>query len=107
VWTVFENDTVKAFLDIHPASKGHTLVIPKQLICCHAQRSIGTFALRQRWDDGTVQISHGVYSFNYCIKKLEKKGYIKYNKAQGSGQLKRKLKTKLNDTMAASNKPFL
>jgi histidine triad (HIT) family protein len=29
-WKVFENDSVYAFLDIHPASKYHTLVIPKR-----------------------------------------------------------------------------
>jgi histidine triad (HIT) family protein len=28
-YSVFENDDVYAFLDIHPASRGHTLVIPK------------------------------------------------------------------------------
>ena len=28
---VFENKRILAFLDIHPLSKGHTLVIPK----CH------------------------------------------------------------------------
>lgn len=27
---VFENDTVLAFLDIHPMAKGHTLVVPKK-----------------------------------------------------------------------------
>ena len=32
--TVFENDHVVAFLDIHPASRGHTMVIPK----VHAER---------------------------------------------------------------------
>jgi histidine triad (HIT) family protein len=32
--TVFENDHVLAFLDIHPASRGHTMVIPK----VHAER---------------------------------------------------------------------
>jgi len=29
-WKVFENDSVYAFLDINPASKYHTLVIPKK-----------------------------------------------------------------------------
>jgi histidine triad (HIT) family protein len=29
---VFENDKVIAFLDIHPASEGHVLVVPKQQI---------------------------------------------------------------------------
>jgi len=29
-YTVFENDHVLAFLDIHPHTKGHTVVIPKQ-----------------------------------------------------------------------------
>jgi len=28
-YTVYEDDDVLAFLDIHPVSKGHTLVIPK------------------------------------------------------------------------------
>ena len=28
--TVYEDDTTLAFLDINPASRGHTLVIPKQ-----------------------------------------------------------------------------
>lgn len=28
--TIYEDDTVKAFLDISQVSKGHTLVIPKQ-----------------------------------------------------------------------------
>jgi histidine triad (HIT) family protein len=32
--TVFENDHVLAFLDIHPASRGHTMVIPR----VHAER---------------------------------------------------------------------
>jgi histidine triad (HIT) family protein len=32
--TVYENDHVLAFLDIHPASRGHTMVIPK----VHAER---------------------------------------------------------------------
>jgi histidine triad (HIT) family protein len=32
--TVFENDDVLAFLDIHPAARGHTMVIPK----VHAER---------------------------------------------------------------------
>jgi histidine triad (HIT) family protein len=31
---VYENDQVLAFLDIHPASRGHTMVIPK----VHAER---------------------------------------------------------------------
>ena len=29
-FTVFENDYVLAFLDIHPCCKGHTVVIPKK-----------------------------------------------------------------------------
>lgn len=29
-YTVWENENVLAFLDIHPCSKGHTVVIPKQ-----------------------------------------------------------------------------
>ena len=29
-WKVYENETVYAFLDINPASKYHTLVIPKK-----------------------------------------------------------------------------
>lgn len=29
-WTVYEDDLVKAFLDINPASEGHTLIIPKK-----------------------------------------------------------------------------
>jgi histidine triad (HIT) family protein len=29
-YTVFENDNVLAFLDIHPCSEGHTVVIPKK-----------------------------------------------------------------------------
>ncbi len=29
-YTVYEDDNVLAFLDIHPCSKGHTVVIPKQ-----------------------------------------------------------------------------
>ena len=29
-WKVWENDDVYAFLDIHPASRYHTLVIPKK-----------------------------------------------------------------------------
>ncbi len=32
--TVYENENVLAFLDIHPASRGHTVVIPK----VHAER---------------------------------------------------------------------
>jgi histidine triad (HIT) family protein len=32
--TVYENQSVLAFLDIHPASRGHTMVIPK----VHAER---------------------------------------------------------------------
>jgi histidine triad (HIT) family protein len=32
--TVYENEHVLAFLDIHPASRGHTMVIPK----VHAER---------------------------------------------------------------------
>lgn len=28
--TIFENEDVRAFLDIHPCSKGHTVVIPKK-----------------------------------------------------------------------------
>jgi len=32
--TVYEDDAVLAFLDIHPASRGHTLVIPR----AHAER---------------------------------------------------------------------
>ena len=32
--TVYENEHVLAFLDIHPASRGHTMVIPK----LHAER---------------------------------------------------------------------
>jgi histidine triad (HIT) family protein len=32
--TVYENESVLAFLDIHPASRGHTMVIPK----VHAER---------------------------------------------------------------------
>ena len=28
-YKIYEDDTVLAFLDIHPESKGHTLVIPK------------------------------------------------------------------------------
>jgi histidine triad (HIT) family protein len=29
-YTVYENDNVLAFLDVHPCSKGHTVVIPKK-----------------------------------------------------------------------------
>jgi histidine triad (HIT) family protein len=29
-WTVYEDDLVKAFLDINPANEGHTLIIPKK-----------------------------------------------------------------------------
>lgn len=29
-YTVFENEDVLAFLDIHPCAKGHTVVIPKK-----------------------------------------------------------------------------
>lgn len=29
-YTVYENENVLAFLDIHPCSKGHTVVIPKK-----------------------------------------------------------------------------
>jgi histidine triad (HIT) family protein len=29
-YTVYEDDAVLAFLDVHPCSKGHTVVIPKQ-----------------------------------------------------------------------------
>lgn len=29
-YTVFEDENVLAFLDIHPRAKGHTIVIPKQ-----------------------------------------------------------------------------
>jgi len=29
-WTIFENQNVKTILDIHPASKGHALVLPKR-----------------------------------------------------------------------------
>ena len=32
--TVYENESVLALLDIHPASRGHTMVIPK----VHAER---------------------------------------------------------------------
>ena len=28
-WTVYEDDLLKAFLDIHPITEGHTLLIPK------------------------------------------------------------------------------
>jgi histidine triad (HIT) family protein len=28
-WTVYEDELVKAFLDINPVSEGHTLIIPK------------------------------------------------------------------------------
>lgn len=31
-YTVFENDAVLAFLDIHPCSKGHTVIVPKKHI---------------------------------------------------------------------------
>jgi len=29
-WTVYEDELVMAFLDINPASRGHTLIIPKK-----------------------------------------------------------------------------
>ena len=29
-WTVYEDDLIKAFLDINPASEGHTLIILKE-----------------------------------------------------------------------------
>lgn len=29
-YTVYEDDMVKAFFDIYPASEGHTLVVPKK-----------------------------------------------------------------------------
>ncbi len=29
-WTIYEDNLVKAFLDINPASEGHTLIIPKK-----------------------------------------------------------------------------
>ncbi|MFQ6127206.1 MAG: HIT domain-containing protein [Candidatus Heimdallarchaeota archaeon] len=29
-WTVYEDEVVKAFFDINPASEGHTLIIPKK-----------------------------------------------------------------------------
>ena len=31
-YTIYENDNVKAFLDISPVSNGHTLIIPKKHI---------------------------------------------------------------------------
>ena len=34
VYTVYENESILAFLDIHPSSRGHTMVIPK----AHAER---------------------------------------------------------------------
>jgi len=29
-WTVYEDELVMAFLDINPANRGHTLIIPKK-----------------------------------------------------------------------------
>lgn len=29
-YTIYENDYVKAFLDVSPASNGHTLIVPKK-----------------------------------------------------------------------------
>ena len=29
-YTIYEDDDFKAFMDISPASKGHTILIPKQ-----------------------------------------------------------------------------
>ena len=31
-YTIYEDDTLKAFLDIHPDADGHTLIIPKKHI---------------------------------------------------------------------------
>lgn len=31
-YTIYENDVVKVFMDISPKAKGHSLVIPKNII---------------------------------------------------------------------------
>ena len=40
-YTVYEDENVLAFLDIHPCSKGHTIVVPKKHFSDLAELSVG------------------------------------------------------------------
>ncbi len=39
-YTVYEDETVLAFLDIHPCSKGHTVIVPKKHFADLAELSV-------------------------------------------------------------------
>ena len=40
-YTVYEDENVLAFLDIHPCSKGHTVVVPKKHFADLSEMSVG------------------------------------------------------------------
>lgn len=44
-YTVYEDDNVLAFLDVHPCSKGHTVVVPKQHFADLWEMNVETFQL--------------------------------------------------------------
>lgn len=47
-YTVYEDENVLAFLDIHPCSKGHTVVVPKKHLADLSEMSIGD------WQDTNI-----------------------------------------------------
>lgn len=78
-YKVYENDDVYAFLDIHPANKGHTLVIPKK----HA-RNIFDIP-HENWSSvmsavrllaGTIEKAVGADGINLAMNNREHAGQV-------------------------------
>ncbi len=76
--TVFENDHVLAFLDIHPAARGHTMVIPK----VHAER------LDQLDDRHIGPLFAGVKSVMHLLERARQPGgmNVGWNHGWAAGQ---------------------
>lgn len=78
-YTVFENDYVLAFLDIHPHAKGHTVVIPKKEV-----------EFLEELDQKEIgELFNGVNSTMQVLKKkLAPEGFnIGWNHGKAGGQV--------------------
>lgn len=78
-YTVYEDDMVLAFLDIHPHAKGHTVVIPK----AHTERTIDVSLADME------AVSRGISHAVARIKKvLQPDGFnIGWNDGEAAGQV--------------------
>jgi len=75
-WKVWENDDVYAFLDIHPASRYHTLVIPKK----HFENIFDIPEYEVKEVVGAVRIISKLYKEKLGIEHLQ---IISSNGAEG------------------------